>query len=149
MSARSRIVDGSCNRQRAPARSDSTEPSLVDSRVARLFTDYGGDLRLGDRMLEVPARTFGASATWSTSSRLTLSTSLSRANDWVSYDRLLLASALAQSNQPGERPPVGPDLRAFWRVYAGVTHWNASTAYRFSPRLTLTVNGDNLLGEQR
>jgi outer membrane receptor protein involved in Fe transport len=126
--------------------------SLVDSRVATLRRGYTGDLRQGDRMLEVPSRTFGASAAWSAGTRLTLSTALSRANDWVSYDRLALAQALAQTMQSGReatRPPVGADLRAFWRVYGGVTHWNASSTYTLWPRMTLIFSGDNLLGHQR
>jgi iron complex outermembrane recepter protein len=126
--------------------------SLVDSRVATLHRGYTGDLRPGDRMLEVPSRTFGGSAAWSAGTRLALSTSLSRANDWVSYDRLALAQMLAQtmeSGHEGTRPLVGPELRAYWRVYGGVTHWSASSAYTLSPRMTLIFTGDNLLGHQR
>jgi iron complex outermembrane recepter protein len=126
--------------------------SLVDSRVARLLPGYNGDLQAGDRMLEVPSRTFGASAAWNVRSRLTLSTSLSRATDWVSYDRLALAAVLAETTQPGHettRPPTGTELRAYWREYGGVTHWNATTAFTISPRLSVTFTGDNLLGMQR
>lgn len=126
--------------------------SLVDSRVATLHRGYTGDLRPGDRMLEVPSRTFGASAAWSAGARLTLSTSLSRANDWVGYDRLALAQVLAQtmeSGHEGTRPPVGSELRAFWRAYGGVTHWSTSSTYTLSPRMTLIFTGDNLLGQQR
>jgi iron complex outermembrane receptor protein len=59
---------------------------------------------------------------------------------------------LAQSTESGHegtRPPVGAELRAYWRVYGGVTHWSAGSAYTLSPRMTLIFTGDNLLGHQR
>ena len=40
----------------------STAYAFVDSRVRRLAERYTGDLRPGDRMLEVPERTFSATA---------------------------------------------------------------------------------------
>ena len=126
--------------------------SLVDSRVARSAKGYTGDLGQGDRMLEVPSRTFGVNAAWSGGSRFMVSTSLTRANDWVGYDRLALARALAlttQQGHTGDRAPVGEQLRAFWRFYGGVTHWNANTAYTLTPRMTLTFTADNLLGTQQ
>ncbi len=38
--------------------------SLVDSRVQRVARGYSGDLRVGDTMLGVPARTASATAAW-------------------------------------------------------------------------------------
>ena len=38
--------------------------STVDSRVKQVARSYAGDLRVGDRMLEVPARTGSLSAAW-------------------------------------------------------------------------------------
>ena len=38
--------------------------SLVDSRVQRLASGYSGDLRAGDRMLEVPSHTTSLSGSW-------------------------------------------------------------------------------------
>jgi iron complex outermembrane receptor protein len=123
--------------------------TLVGSRVRQLASGYRGDLRAGDRIFEVPARTYGANATW-TSRRWSASTSLTRAADWVNYDRLALAAAFAasQSSSPPTRPPVGQQLRPYWRTYDGVTRLGARGAVTLWRRSALTLSGDNLLGTQ-
>ena len=83
--------------------------SQVDSRVRKLAEQYTGDLRPGDRMLEVPARTFGVNASY-THSRVSMSWRVSRASDWINYDRLALLSAFAsETDRPTHfhriRPP--------------------------------------------
>ena len=55
---------------------------------------HRSDLRAGDRMLDVPARTATLSRGW-TAPRWSASTGLARASDWVDYDRLALARDLA------------------------------------------------------
>lgn len=118
--------------------------SLTDSYVRRLSAGYNGDLRDGDRVLAVPARTGSLSAGWH-DDRWSATITAYRASDWVNYDRLALAVASAD---PASPPPAGPTLRAFWKDYPGVTHLNASYTRQLRPGLSLTLIGDNLLGHQ-
>ncbi len=120
--------------------------SLVSSRVARLATGYRGDLRQGDRMLEVPARTMGLSASWVTS-RWSTTGAVARAEDWINYDKIALAAALARDTT-GTRIPVGPVLRRFWRVYEGTTRLSLRTSYAVRQRAWLSLSGENLLNRQ-
>ena len=121
--------------------------ALVESRVARLASGYRGDLRPGDRMLEVPARTLSLGATWS-AARWTATWSASRASDWINYDGLALGAALASGTAtPGDF--AGPQLRAYWREYPGVTRVRGTLSYRLRAGTSLDVAGDNLLDRQR
>ncbi len=132
--------------------------SLVGSRVARLSNGYGGDLRAGDRMLEVPARTLGLDASW-TAARWSASVTVAHAADWINYDRLALSSALssvlagAPASAPGTgstvaRPPVGAALRRYWMRYDGVTRASARASYALGRGATLLLSGENLLDRQ-
>ncbi|HET9682659.1 MAG TPA: TonB-dependent receptor [Gemmatimonadaceae bacterium] len=120
--------------------------TLVDSRVARVANGYAGDLQVGDRMLEVPARTAGVQARW-TSARWEVRGSLSRAYDWVNYDEIALAKAVA-SDPTGQLLPVGTALRAYWKSYPGSTHADGGMSLALHDRLWLDLTGLNLLGQQ-
>jgi iron complex outermembrane receptor protein len=120
--------------------------TIVDSRVARVANGYLGDLKVGDRMLEVPARTAGLQAQWTTQ-RWELRGSLARAYDWVNYDELALAKAVA-SDPSNELVPVGAALRAYWKTYPGSTHANVDASLALHDRLWLDVTALNLLGQQ-
>ncbi|HEY2066686.1 MAG TPA: TonB-dependent receptor [Gemmatimonadaceae bacterium] len=120
--------------------------TLVSSRVTRLASGYLGDLREGDRMLEVPARTFGLQATWLTT-RWSVSGSLSRAADWMNYDEVALAQTIA-SSPAGTLTPVGAALRAYWKSYPGVTRLGSSVAYKIRDRTSILLTGVNLLNHQ-
>lgn len=121
--------------------------SRVDSRVRKLAALYTGDLRTGDRMLEVPATTFGVSAGYA-KGRLTTSWSVSRASDWINYDRLSLMRAFTgQGSEPQQF--VGSGLRTWWKQYDGVTRIGGRVALSISRAMTITVDGKNLLDEQR
>ena len=85
-------------------------------------------------------------AGWS-SSRWALHGALARASDWVNYDKLALARAIA-ADSTGLLVPVGPALRAYWRDYEGVTHLSLSATYALRPNTALMVAGDNLLNRQ-
>ncbi|AHG89336.1 TonB-dependent receptor plug [Gemmatirosa kalamazoonensis] len=119
----------------------------VDSRVRQLALGYTGDLRPGDRMLEVPARTLGVDASWS-APRWAATLGASRAFDWTNYDRLRLAQAYT-SNAHEARELVGAPLRAYWRTYDGVTHLRASVARDVVAGFGIVLAGDNLLDRQR
>jgi outer membrane receptor protein involved in Fe transport len=118
----------------------------VDSRVEKLANGYTGDLRQGDRMLEVPSRTIGLNASIN-EKRWHTSWSLSRASDWVNYDRLALTAAFQNENHPlGEF--LGAQLRTYWRKYDGVTRLGGNFGYTLSRELSVTLRGENLLDKQ-
>lgn len=121
--------------------------SSVDSRVQKLAKGYTGDLRTGDRMLEVPARTFGLNAAI-TQKRWFTAWSVSRASDWVNYDRIALAAAFANESHQ-LREFWGSQLRTYWRNYDGVTRVGGNLGYNFGRGLTFTVRGENLLDKQQ
>lgn len=119
----------------------------VDSRVRNLAARYTGDLRSGDRMLEVPARTVGLSAGYSTS-RLSMSWRVSRASDWINYDRIALFTDFASDDSNAE-DFVGSELRSYWKAYDGVTRVGGRASYLIARGMSLTLDGENLLNEQR
>ena len=120
--------------------------SLVDSRVARTASGYRGELRVGDRMLDVPASTVSLSATW-TARRWSLSSTANRAADWISYDRRAIGEALDGTTKDND--VSGPLLRRYWRNYDGVTRWRANASYRLRGDLSMLLGGENLLNVQR
>ena len=121
--------------------------SLVDSRVRKLAPGYGGDLRPGDRMLEVPARTTSLTAAWA-GRRASASVTAYRAADWINYDRVALARDFAAGSRDA-RELAGPLLRGYWRQYDGVTRLGAAAALDVRRGLVLVLTGDNLLDHQR
>ena len=124
----------------------STALSTVASRVRRLAYGYSGDLRPGDRMLEVPERTLSVTTSYG---RGPFSTSVtgSRAYDWVNYDRLALAAAVERTDRTS-RDFVGLQLRGFWREYPGVNRLRANASYDLRRALSLVISADNLLDHQ-
>jgi iron complex outermembrane receptor protein len=121
--------------------------SQVDSRVGKLAAGYSGDLMRGDRMLEVPARTLGVNAGYS-QGRLSMSWRISRASDWVNYDRIALLTAFAATDHD-PRDFVGQNLRQYWMKYSGVTRLGGRAGFNFAKGMSLTLDGENLLNEQR
>ncbi|HEX6630014.1 MAG TPA: TonB-dependent receptor, partial [Gemmatimonadaceae bacterium] len=119
--------------------------TFVQSRVERLRTGYSGDLRPGDRMLEVPARTVSLTASWE-DARTFVSLGVARAADWINYDRLSLVDDLA--DHPEASAPVGAQLRDYWRRYDGVTRLRAAASRDLGRGLALLLTGDNLLNRQ-
>lgn len=121
--------------------------ATVDSRVRSLAAGYTGDLLPGDRVLGVPGRTAGASATWS-SARWNAVVGVSRAFDWIEYDRLSLAAAYVGFDR-ATVPLYGADLRGYWRTYAGRTHLRGSVSRAFGRGASVVLTGENLLNFQR
>ena len=121
--------------------------ATVDSRVRSRSAGYTGDLRAGDRVLGVPARTVGASATWS-GVRWHAVVGVSRAFDWIEYDRLSLAAAYVGFER-ATVPLYGLDLRGYWRSYAGRTRLRASMSHALGRGASVVLTGENLLDYQR
>ena len=120
--------------------------STVDSRVRRVARNYIGDLRVGDRMLEVPAKTGSFSAAWGGRGWNTFVVA-SRSWDWIDYDRIALAGAFSNSTQ-ADAQLVGQQLRTYWLQYSGVTRLRASVGKSLYRGLSFTLSGDNLLNRQ-
>jgi iron complex outermembrane receptor protein len=120
--------------------------STVDSRVKQVARGYVGDLRVGDRMLEVPARTGSLSATW-IGGGWTSSVAASRSWDWIDYDRIALAGAFSNSAQT-DTQLVGQQLRNYWLKYGGVTRLRASLGRGLYRGLSVNLSGENLLNRQ-
>jgi len=120
--------------------------STVDSRVRRVAANYIGDMRVGDRMLEVPARTGSLSAAW-LAGGWNSSITASRSWDWIDYDRVALAGAFSNSTQT-DGQLVGQQLRNYWLRYSGVTRLRASIGRNLFRGLSFSINGENLLNRQ-
>jgi iron complex outermembrane receptor protein len=120
--------------------------STVDSRVRRVAKGYTGDLRVGDRMLEVPAKTGSLTAAL-TGASWTGSLTASRSWDWINYDAVALAGAFSNSTQT-DAALVGQELRNYWLRYAGVTRLRASIGRNLFRGLAFTLSGENLLNRQ-
>lgn len=120
--------------------------ALVDSRVAKMANGYRGDLRVGDRMLDVPSNTLSVTALWARG-RWTFTGTAVRAADWIGYDRSAVGAVLSSGDQP-VRALEGNSLRTFWTRYPGVTRLRASTQYRLRDGFSFVFGGENLLNVQ-
>jgi iron complex outermembrane recepter protein len=123
--------------------------ALVESRVRRIAPTYTGDLLPGDRMFGVPSRTFSGTMAWSRpGGGLQLSSTISRANDWVNYDRLAIAKDLIAAGGDA-RGFTGANLRKYWVIYPGATRLRASAVLDVWRGMSLSLTGENLLNYQR
>ena len=123
--------------------------TFIDSRVRHVDSTYSGDLQAGDRMLTVPATTLSGSVAWMGGRRgLQLSSTISRAANWINYDRLAIANALTALRWP-PRDFTGTKLRQFWASYPGATRLRASGSLDVWRGMALSVTGENLLNYQR
>ena len=120
--------------------------SFVDSRVTKLASGYTGDLRTGDRMLEVPARTGSLRFSW-LDEHWFATLGASRAFDWINYDELALTQAVIASNRPREQP--GAQLRQYWRRYNGGLHVRAAVSREIREMVSVELSAENLLNYQR
>lgn len=120
--------------------------STVDSRVKHVARGYIGDMRAGDRMLEVPSSTGSLSASWM-GGGWSGSVTGSRSWNWIDYDRIALAGAFSNSTQT-DAQLVGQQLRNYWLAYSGVTRLRASVGKTLIRGLSFTMSGENLLNRQ-
>ena len=121
--------------------------SLVESRVKQVAARYGGDLRPDDRVLGVPASTVSFAASY-TGAAWSGTIGLTRAYDWIEYDRVSLTQAYANFDRQSV-PLLGADLRGYWRAYNGIDHLRASVSHTFGRGLSFAVTAENLLNRQR
>jgi outer membrane cobalamin receptor len=121
--------------------------SFVGSRVTKLANGYTGDLRTGDRMLQVPATTMSLNASW-TGNRWYASLGGARALDWINYDELAMTQQFTTGSHPAHEL-LGEQLRQYWRRYNGGLRVRASFSRDIRDMLSLELSGDNLLNFQR
>lgn len=119
----------------------------VHSRVRAVAERYRGDLQPGDRMLGVPEHTGSLTASlqrrrWSTSWTVT------RASNWISYDRIAIAQQL-EDGVANDSQVAGVNLRQFWIRYPGATRVRGTFQVELPRGLRFTLTGENLGGEQR
>ena len=88
-------------------------------------------------MLEIPERTLGVNASYA-NSRWSASWSVSRASDWINYDRVALLSAFASQNH-NPSGFVGPQLRDYWINYDGVTRVGGRVGLFLGRGMTFTL----------
>jgi iron complex outermembrane receptor protein len=119
----------------------------VQSTVSQVSPGYLGDLRAGDRMLDVPRYTAGLTASW-TAARWSASIGGARAGQWIGYDRAAMAADLASGRRTPEQI-AGGALRVYWREYDAISRLRAAFTRELGRRLTLTLTGDNLLDVRR
>jgi hypothetical protein len=121
--------------------------TFVDSRVGKLSPTYTGDLREGDRMLQVPATTASFNLGWD-ADRWTASLGGSRALNWINYDELKLANDWLNDSRPMS-DMSGLKLRQYWSRYNGGFRLRASLSRDLRRDLSFELTGDNLLNYQR
>ncbi len=120
--------------------------SLVDSRVRKLAENYTGDLYTGGRMLQVPARTESINATWN-ALRWRATIGASRALDWINYDEIALAQAVASQTHMA-RDFAGARLRQYWKTYDGGTRLRAALSRDIRDQFAIEISAENLLNHQ-
>lgn len=119
--------------------------AITDSRVLRIADGYAGELRVGDRMFGVPGRTGSLTAEWVHSLWSTAWT-VSRAANWVNYDRLRLAAVL---DSAGVSATLGDlDLRDYWATYPGTARLRGTFMVQLPNNTALQVTGENLTNVQ-
>jgi iron complex outermembrane receptor protein len=120
--------------------------TITRSRVQNVASTYTGDLRAGDLVIGVPARTVGTTIGWA-GGPWSLSIGATRALDWSEYDRIALAQAYSHFDRR-DVPLFGADLRGYWRDYTGNTRLRASISRAFTRSISAVLTGENLLGYQ-
>lgn len=121
--------------------------ALVGSTVVRVADGYSGDLRAGDRMLDVPARTAGVTVTWRPG-RWTLQGGATLVDDWIAYDRLAVATDFVTGGAP-QRSLTGEALRAYWVRHGAIARLRAAVVRDLGRGITVRATGENLGGDQR
>ena len=130
------------------ALSVSSAATFIDSRVRRLAFGYTGDLLVGDRMLAVPSRTLSGTVAWAGRRGLHLSSTISRAYDWINYDRLAIARLLIVEDRSADEL-TGNKLRRFWSHYPGAPRLRSAASVDLWRGVSLNATGENLLDYQR
>ncbi|MFP5354458.1 MAG: TonB-dependent receptor plug domain-containing protein, partial [Gemmatimonadota bacterium] len=129
------------NVRRGSLRGDLTF-SLTDSRVRALSATYTGDLRLGDRVPEVPSSAGMASLTWETR-RVRTTVGANYIGSWVGYDWLAFYGGELGTEA------TRPELRNYWIDYPSITKPFVGLSYALARGAEWYLRVDNLGNVQR
>jgi len=116
--------------------------SLTDSRVRGLSSTYSGDLRIGDRVTEVPVSSGSASLSWDLA-RYRLTAGSVFIGSWTGYD---WARYIANEAQESTQLTA---LRSYWREYPGIIRPYLSLSQDVSRDIEWFARIDNLTNVQR
>jgi iron complex outermembrane receptor protein len=115
--------------------------STVASRVAALSPSYTGDLRVGDRVPEVPAWT-GSGAIHLRRRGLILTAGINVLGEWMGYDWLAYYTAASSGDE-------APSLRAYSKEYAPSVRPRVGLTHDAGGRFSWFVRVENLGNNQR
>lgn len=115
--------------------------STVASRVAALSPSYTGDLRVGDRVPEVPVWT-GSGAIHLRRGGLTLTAGVTMLGEWTGYDWLAFYTAAATGDE-------APSLRAYSMEYSPSVRPRIGLAHDPGGRWSWFARVENLGNNQR
>jgi outer membrane receptor protein involved in Fe transport len=116
--------------------------SLTDSRVRALSSTYSGDLRIGDRVTEVPLSTGSAAVSWDVGPA-TLTAGSVFIGSWTGYD---WARYVANGVQETTTLTA---LRSYWREYPGIVRPYLSLQQHINRDMEWFARVDNLTNVQR
>ena len=116
--------------------------ALTDSRVRALANAYTGELRVGDRVPEIPKASGLASLTYE-AWRVRATVGASYIGSWVGYDWIDFYEADA-----GVAPPK-ETLRGYWTTYSSLTKPFVGFSYAMGRGSEWYVRVDNLTNLQR
>ena len=116
--------------------------AAVASEVRALAKTYSGDLRVGDRVPEVPSWS-GHGAVSANVGSLRATAGLTYRGSWTGYDWVSYYSALAL----GAEPPAS--MRVYWARYPSTTRPYVMVSRRAGAKLDWFVRVDNLTNQQR
>lgn len=116
--------------------------ALTDSRVRALSPSYTGDLRLGDRVPEVPSSSGMASLTWE-ARRVRTTVGTNYIGRWVGYDWLAFYGG--EMGTEASRP----ELRNYWIDYPSITKPFVGVGYAIARGAEWYLRVDNLTNVQR
>ncbi len=112
--------------------------SITNSTVQQLPPDYGGDYRVGDRILGIPPTTAGASISYSPLPQTMLTASMTHIGQWTNYDYLAIYGYAF-----GGQPYLGSG-RAYWMQYPTVTKFAVGVSQELRKGLTAFVRAENV-----
>jgi outer membrane receptor protein involved in Fe transport len=119
-----------------------TTYTRTSSRVTSLGDAYGGDLRVGDRNLDVPEYVLGGSLTYAFG-RGSASVELSRIGSWTGFD------VLAFYNFVFGGDPYRGSIQEYWTDYDPITKVNVQVEQALTNYLAASLRVQNITDEQR
>lgn len=115
--------------------------ALTDSRVRALSSTYSGELRVGDRVPEVPEASGQGSLSWALG-RAELTLGSTYIGEWTGYD--WQGYLIEESMNPGST-----ELRSYLRIYSPIVRPFLSVSQTLGDGISWFGRIDNLTNQQR